>query len=630
MTDVTVAIPHIFHQTWKTPDVPLEWQACVQSWRTHHPDWQYILWADEDNRQFVQTHYPDFLAFYDAYAYNIQRADVIRYLILQTYGGVYVDLDLECLQPIDHLLTHQSFVAGYEPPLHAQWLGEKRLICNAFMASVSRHRLLDTVVQALTTVNPKITFHTEVLKTTGPLMLTRAVQLYPFDDVTLLADHILYPVTDQQVKLGAALHDPDQNQRLKEDCLRRGAYAIHYWAKTWGKDIAGPLSNPKPSEIQGYTFFPGQDSNGYDSENGGRNISDLAAKVLPQSAAWGFNTDGFVKYRIRPQADWIDRTNPDGNEGFYVKNSYVRHCRNRQRIVLFYNTLWDQPLDFPEADMPEGYVLTTDKRLMREATAVVFHLPSLPVSRHLRKRPGQLWVAWSMECEANYPPVLSSRGFLKIFDLSMTYHLNADVVLPYVRPEFLDALRAPVPTKVPGDHVNAFISSGLNASGRVEYLKELMQHLDVHSYGKILNNRSLEADTGQHTKLNTIARYQFTLAFENAIAPDYVTEKFFDPLLAGSVPVYLGAPNIEAFAPGDHCFINVADFADPKALADYLIALSQDADRYQQYLAWKTKPFRPTFVQLVEQQREHVFVRLCRAIEAQLQPSSADHQSGTR
>ena len=630
MADARTAIPRILHQTWKTRDIPLEWQPCVQSWRAQHLDWQYILWTDEANRQFVQTHYPDFLGFYDAYAYAIQRADVIRFLILQTYGGVYVDLDLECLQPIGPLIADRTFVAGYEPPAHAQRLGVTRLICNAFMAAVPQHRLLARVVQALTTVNPKITVHTEVLKTTGPLLLTHVVQQYPFDDVTLLADHCLYPLTSQQIDRDMRLSDADQAQQIKEDCRRRGAYTLHYWAKTWGQNIAGPLKKLQPLDIQGYTFFPGQDSNGYDSENGGRDIPALAAKVLPQSAAWGFNTDGFVKYRIRPQAEWLDRPNLNGNEGLYVKDTYVRHCRNRQRLVLFYNTLWDQPLDYPEADIPDGYVLTTDRRLAPIATAVVFHLPSLQLTRHLKKRPGQLWVAWSMECEANYAPFLSSRGFLKLFDLSMTYHLKAEVVVPYVRPEFLDMLRAPALPKVPGYLANAFISSGLNASGRVEYLQELMHHLDVHSYGQVLNNRRLNADAGLPTKLDTIARYPFTLAFENAIAPDYVTEKFFDPLLAGSVPVYLGAPNIEAFAPGDRCFINVADFANPEALADYLSALVQDPERYQQYFEWKTRPFRAAFVQLAEQQRAHVFVRLCQAIEARVQSSGVDDQSGTR
>ena len=66
------------------------------------------------------------------------------------------------------------------------------------------------------------------------------------------------------------------------------------------------------------------------------------------------------------------------------------------------------------------------------------------------------------------------------------------------------------------------------------------------------------------------ARYKFTLAFENTVTPDYVTEKLYEPLIAGSVPVYRGAPNVADFAPAPRCFIDAADFAGPAELAAYL------------------------------------------------------------
>jgi hypothetical protein len=117
-----------------------------------------------------------------------------------------------------------------------------------------------------------------------------------------------------------------------------------------------------------------------------------------------------------------------------------------------------------------------------------------------------------------------------------------------------------------------------------------MKYAKVDSYGDILRNRELpEVDCGRDTRLATLARYKFTLAFENSIAPDYVTEKFFDPLIAGSVPVYLGAPNVSDFAPADRCFINVADFSSPAALAAHLNILIQDAEAYARW-AGKTLP----------------------------------------
>lgn len=43
--------------------------------------------------------------------------------------------------------------------------------------------------------------------------------------------------------------------------------------------------------------------------------------------------------------------------------------------------------------------------------------------------------------------------------------------------------------------------------------------------------------------LSFVARYKFTLAFENAICNDYITEKLWRPLVVGSVPIYYGSPS---------------------------------------------------------------------------------------
>lgn len=63
-------------------------------------------------------------------------ADVIRYCILHHFGGVYVDMDMECLQPLDAMLPAGGFVGVYEPPLQARWLGMSSLFSNAFLASI--------------------------------------------------------------------------------------------------------------------------------------------------------------------------------------------------------------------------------------------------------------------------------------------------------------------------------------------------------------------------------------------------------------------------------------------------------------------------------------------------------------
>lgn len=92
-----IKIPKIIHQIWKDEQLPEAFQLLSQTWRDMLPDWEYRLWTDEMNRAFVRKHYSEFLAKYDAYSNTIQRADAIRFLFQRTYGGLYVDLDFECV-----------------------------------------------------------------------------------------------------------------------------------------------------------------------------------------------------------------------------------------------------------------------------------------------------------------------------------------------------------------------------------------------------------------------------------------------------------------------------------------------------------------------------------------------------
>jgi hypothetical protein len=290
---------------------------------------------------------------------------------------------------------------------------------------------------------------------------------------------------------------------------------------------------------------------------------------------------------------------------------------NSETLILVFNPMWGQAVEIQGVPLPGGCQLTIDRNRFAEAAAVVFHIPStlrLPTW----KPPGQLWVAWSLECDVNYPQ-LRDPAYMRQFDLTMTYRLDSDLPIAYTSyygdvDTLALALRTAPKPKNPRIPATLFISSGMNRSGRIEYAAELMRYLDIHAYGKILRNRHIPDDNGRPSKLDLIADYQFDLSFENAIADDYVSEKFFDPLVVGTVPVYLGAPNVERFAPGDHCFINTADFSGPRDLAEYLRYLQGHRAEYEAYLEWKDRPFRPAFLSLLERQREHSFARLCRAI----------------
>lgn len=177
------AIPRIVHQTWKTSEIPPDWKAWHESWPHHHPDWQHVLWTDEDNRRLIAERHAWFLPCYDAFPRDIQRVDAAKYFILYTFGGVYADLDTECRQPVDRATA-----------LGGALLSRSRdgVIDCSFLASSPRHPLWEQsfremqsppwIARALRGVPGIDASH--VLFSTGPHMMRRAVRRY----LSLVAD----------------------------------------------------------------------------------------------------------------------------------------------------------------------------------------------------------------------------------------------------------------------------------------------------------------------------------------------------------------------------------------------------------------------------------------------------------
>jgi hypothetical protein len=96
-------------------------------------------------------------------------------------------------------------------------------------------------------------------------------------------------------------------------------------------------------------------------------------------------------------------------------------------------------------------------------------------------------------------------------------------------------------------------------------------------------------------KLTVIRSYRFVVCYENTRLPGYISEKIFDCLFAGCVPIYLGEPNIQNFVP-PACFINRQAFATDAELAKFLLAMS-----YKEYSIYIKS--MQVFIEGVERQK---------------------------
>ncbi|WP_295400216.1 glycosyltransferase [uncultured Thiocystis sp.] len=246
-------IPKIIHQIWKTTDIPDAFRVFQRTWQAHHPDWEYRLWTDADSRAFLALHYPNFVTIYDAYLTPICRVDAIRYFLLKHYGGVYADLDFECLRPLGPLLDGKEVLVGLEPASHVLQnrklsRGLSRIVCNALMASRPQHPFWDHVIGRLAACRHE----PDPLDATGPFFLTRALDNDPGQGrVTVMPAELVYPADAHDCREGR-LFDLEHWHRLVHH-----AYAIHHWAGTWHR--APENGAPLPSaQAQARLLFKGR------------------------------------------------------------------------------------------------------------------------------------------------------------------------------------------------------------------------------------------------------------------------------------------------------------------------------------------------------------------------------------
>ncbi|SMC61046.1 glycosyltransferase family 32 protein [Pedobacter nyackensis] len=223
-------IPKIIHQTWKDDFPPSHLNLLTNTWKESHPEWEYILWTDEMNREFIRKFFPGFLLQYDSYEHNIQRVDAVRYFILYKLGGLFIDLDFECFVNIEPLLTDSECVFALEPIEHCIQFNKDKIICNAFMACKPNNAFFEFICNSLSSFAKKeSTFITSILCSTGPFALSDIYNLYEEkEQIRILPSGTVYPLCVKETR--RAIED-DIDDGIQEKI--EGAYAVHYFLGSW-------------------------------------------------------------------------------------------------------------------------------------------------------------------------------------------------------------------------------------------------------------------------------------------------------------------------------------------------------------------------------------------------------------
>lgn len=221
-------VPKIIHQTWKSRHLPPHSAELTAKWRALHPDWTYKLWTDQECLDFVMAVFPEFEKIYRHFPFDIQRFDAIRYLLLHTYGGVYIDLDMLPLKPLDFLETCTDFVMSKEPASAAANHGRDFIVSNAFMASPPQHRFIPHLVQDMASHRSSYKDKNNlILDTTGPFFMSRVYKKRP-DGVQLLGPQYFMPHDYKAIDDCTSLADSVSFYKGASE-----AYAVHMFEGSW-------------------------------------------------------------------------------------------------------------------------------------------------------------------------------------------------------------------------------------------------------------------------------------------------------------------------------------------------------------------------------------------------------------
>ena len=77
----------------------------IKSWDKKQPGWSHTFWTDNGAAQFVKNEHPKLLPMYKNYPEDVQRVDVLKYMLMSSVGGVYADIDVECVKKLDQVIT---------------------------------------------------------------------------------------------------------------------------------------------------------------------------------------------------------------------------------------------------------------------------------------------------------------------------------------------------------------------------------------------------------------------------------------------------------------------------------------------------------------------------------------------
>jgi mannosyltransferase OCH1-like enzyme len=221
----------IIHQIWLQgkDKIPSSYHSCLKSVVKYTYNFNYILW-DETDILVLLKQFPLYIEVYNKFTYMHQKIDFARYVILYVYGGIYIDMDVELIKPLESLIIEYNDNDIILSKIYNSNLFESKVNCDGTMcinngiiiAGKNCDFLFGLINNIVTNYTCKF-YEFKILcinNTTGPKAITRMYNQYTGSSrIKILEPEYLEPCL------------------AGENCnITENTYAIHKHTLTWFDD----------------------------------------------------------------------------------------------------------------------------------------------------------------------------------------------------------------------------------------------------------------------------------------------------------------------------------------------------------------------------------------------------------
>ncbi|KAK3100130.1 hypothetical protein FSP39_015173 [Pinctada imbricata] len=277
-----------------------------------------------------------------------------------------------------------------------------------------------------------------------------------------------------------------------------------------------------------------------------------------------------------------------------------------KKICAGNGSMWTGAIDFNVCEV-KGCILEYNLSKSDECHAVMLQSNHLE-DRFIPRQDEQVWIIVSHETPFTLTPILGNKKWRGAFNWIFSYQRNSDIFFPWGE--------VIAKTYIPKRNYSAifdakngtavWLSSNCRTqSRRDEYVNIMGNIIDIDIYGKCGNlscrNIIRKDDPNDVCRNEKSIQYKFYLSFENALCPDYITEKvyLFYQYDRQIIPVIRGIQNADEFLP-KNTYVDASKFDNATQLAHYLKVLGNDRERYIAMLKEKDKYTVDTIVKVFE------------------------------